>query len=136
MSRPVDVGMSVAAAPETVIGENLHAMVTPGTKNSRMRDVFDVDALGQRGRFQGEQRLDAVRATFARRGTPVPIALPAALGVAFSTAPDRLVQWAGFQRRSRLPPPAPDPVEVVERLAQFFGPLLETLHGRLTSGLE
>lgn len=38
--------------PETVIAEKLHAMVVLGSKNSRMRDFFDIDVLATAESFE------------------------------------------------------------------------------------
>ncbi|MCP4898762.1 MAG: nucleotidyl transferase AbiEii/AbiGii toxin family protein [bacterium] len=40
-----------AYRPETMIGEKLHAMVVLGSKNSRMRDFFDICTLAHRRPF-------------------------------------------------------------------------------------
>ena len=49
--------------PETAIAEKLHAMVMLGSKNSRMRDFFDIRALAQLEPFDGKCLAGAVRAT-------------------------------------------------------------------------
>lgn len=66
-----------AYRPETAIAEKLHAMVQLGEANSRMRDFFDIHALAQHRRFNGEPLAGAVRATFERRRTPIPRVSPA-----------------------------------------------------------
>jgi predicted nucleotidyltransferase component of viral defense system len=38
---------------ETVVAEKVHAMVVLGSRNSRLRDLFDVEALAQREAFDG-----------------------------------------------------------------------------------
>ena len=48
---------------ETVIAEKFHAMVVLGAANSRMRDFFDVYALAERQRFEGEVLVTALRAS-------------------------------------------------------------------------
>ncbi|MHB1096228.1 MAG: nucleotidyl transferase AbiEii/AbiGii toxin family protein [Gemmatimonadaceae bacterium] len=68
-----------AYRPETAIAEKLHAMVVLGEANSRMRDFFDIHALAQHARFEGDVRARALYATFERRRTPVPESLPLAL---------------------------------------------------------
>lgn len=73
-----------AYRPETAIAEKFHAMVTLGSKNSRMRDFFDIDALAGRQSFDGQALVDALRATFERRRTDVPSGLPLALTPEFS----------------------------------------------------
>ena len=55
---------------ETVVAEKVHAMVVLGSKSSRLRDLFDVQALAQREAFDGAALTTALRATFERRATP------------------------------------------------------------------
>ena len=49
---------------ETVIAEKVHAMVVLGTKNSRLRDFFDVYMLAKSHPFNGELLVGAMQATF------------------------------------------------------------------------
>jgi len=68
-----------AYRPETAIVEKFHAMVTLGSKNSRMRDFFDIDALAERQSFNAQPLVESLRATFERRRTPTPSGVPLAL---------------------------------------------------------
>lgn len=116
-----------AYRPETAIAEKVHAMVVLGSKNSRMRDFFDVDALAVHRSFEGPVLADAVRATFTRRRTEFSSETPIGLTQAFVEVEGKRAQWTGFVRRSRLTA-APASLEaVVERLAAFIGPLLAAL---------
>ena len=56
-----------AYRPETAISEKFHAMVTLGSKNSRMRDFFDIDALAARQSFDGQALVDALWAGFVKK---------------------------------------------------------------------
>ena len=85
-----------AYRPETAIVEKFHAMVTLGSKNSRMRDFFDIDALAARQSFDGQALVDALRATFERRSTKVPAGLPLALTPAFAASSEKQAQWAWY----------------------------------------
>src|SRR5258706_9120854 len=67
-----------AYRPETSIAEKLHAMVTLGSKNSRMRDFFDVRALADRESFDGPTIFRAIQTTFGKRDVAIP-ATPLAL---------------------------------------------------------
>ena len=113
-----------AYRPETAIAEKLHAMVELGSKNSRMRDFFDVDALASREAFVGAPLAEAIAATIARRRTNVPRELPLALTPSFAATAGKSAQWAAFLRR------LPDHAEpaafdgVLERVARFAGPVL------------
>ena len=70
-----------AYRPETAIAEKVHAMVQLGSKNSRMRDFFDVSALAEHHPFDGDTLSRALVSTFRGRQTEIPIeALWAAYG--------------------------------------------------------
>ena len=143
----IDVGMGDAVVPEpdwleypalldfprprlrayhqvTAIAEKLHAMVVLGEANSRMRDFFDIFALADRGSFDGEALVHAVGATFARRGTPIPDALPFALTPAFAALPTKQTQWRGFRRTSGVRTAPDDFDTAVAGIAAFVEPAL------------
>lgn len=81
-----------AYPPATVIAEKFHAMVVLGSKNSRLRDFFDIDALAQHMSFDREELAEAIRATFEQRRTPLPDALPLALTQEFAASEEKHVQ--------------------------------------------
>lgn len=105
---------------EAVVAEKLHAMAQHGMLNSRMKDVYDVQALAARLPFDGESLAEAVRLTFERRDRLVGSKLPAPLTVAFTTDEVMLQRWAGFLRRNRL-----EPVELVTAVDRLRAFLLE-----------
>jgi Nucleotidyl transferase AbiEii toxin, Type IV TA system len=118
-----------AYRPETAIAEKLHAMVVLGAANSRMRDFFDVHALAERERFEGEILVDSLRSTFDRRRTPIPDSPPLALTSAFAAMHEKQTQWHGFLRKSGgLAAPA-ELGAVVDRIAAFLGPVLAAARG-------
>jgi len=119
-----------AYRPETMIAEKLHAMVVLGSKNSRMRDFFDVDMLAQRRSFDAQRLAQALRATFERRSTPLPAALPLALTPEFGESHDKIVQWRAFRSKSKLSSAPADLAEVVGRIAAFLSPFLEIAGGK------
>lgn len=110
---------------ETTIAEKLHAMVVLGEFNSRMKDFFDIDALAAREPFEGRVLVDAARATFARRGTPIPSTLPLALTPAFGELGEKRAQWAGFIKKNRISTASKELGPVIDRLADFLGPVIE-----------
>lgn len=114
-----------AYRPETVIAEKAHAMVLLGTKNSRMRDFFDVYQLAQHASFDGASLASAIRATFERRRTAIPEALPSALTPAFAQAHDKRAQWNAFLQKNRLTTAPKDLETVLTILAQFLGPVFD-----------
>lgn len=80
---------------ETVVAEKLEALVSLGITNSRMKDFYDLWYLSRHFGFEGAPLSAAIRATFERRGTALPEAIPLALSVAFSGDPAKLsaVGW-------------------------------------------
>lgn len=113
----------LAAYPrETVVAEKFQAMVMLGIANSRMKDFFDVWVLARRFGFAGPILADAVRATFARRKTPVPSAQPLALTAEFGTDKAKATQWQAFLKKGKLDAAGAGLVEVCECLAGFLMP--------------
>ena len=87
---------------ETVVAEKFQAMVQLGIANSRMKDFYDVWFLAQSFSFEGERLAEAIRRTFERRRTRVPVEPPLALTRAFVDNPAKGQQWAAFLRKGRL----------------------------------
>jgi predicted nucleotidyltransferase component of viral defense system len=85
---------------ETVVAEKLDAMVQLGMANSRMKDFYDVAVLARDYHFEGDVLVHAIRATFERRRTPLPTALPVALTAVFAEDPTKRTQWSGFVRKA------------------------------------
>lgn len=116
-----------AYCPETSVAEKLHAMVVLGSKNSRMRDFFDIHALASRSAFDGERLAAAVSSTFARRGTEIPVEAPLALTPAFAGLEAKAAQWQGYLRRSLLVGRAGSLEDAIEGIAAFLLPVLDAL---------
>jgi hypothetical protein len=87
----------------TVIAEKYQAMVALGLANTRMKDFYDVAVIARRSELDGALLVRAVRATFERRGTPLPQTAPVALTPEFSNSDSKRKQWNGFLRKSSLP---------------------------------
>lgn len=102
---------------ETVIAEKLEAIATLGATNSRMKDYFDLRALAHEGVADPRVLAEAIRATFVRRGTPLPQGM--LLGLEDQFAQDRLKQsqWNAFLAKNRLEAPA---LDVVVREVRSF----------------
>jgi hypothetical protein len=91
-----------AYSRETVVAEKLEAMVKLGMANTRLKDFYDVAVLARDFAFDGDQLARAIRATFERRKTPLPMATPVALTAAFAEDPVKLTQWSGFVRKANV----------------------------------
>lgn len=118
-----------AYRPETVVAEKVHAMVVLGARNSRMRDFFDVHALAMREAFRGDLLVGALRATFERRGTKIPTALPIALTPTFAELEGKAAQWSAFMGRVRSSTKVEDLRDIVVAIAAFIGPVLAAAAG-------
>lgn len=53
----------------TVVAEKLEALVSLGMANTRLKDFFDLWVLARYTEFEGETLLQAIQATFSRRGS-------------------------------------------------------------------
>jgi predicted nucleotidyltransferase component of viral defense system len=108
---------------ETVIAEKFQAIVMLGRANSRMKDYYDIWMLSRSYEFKGDALARAIAATFARRKTTIPAALPDGLTQAFADDARTLAQWAAF-----LQDVVADPGSlktVVHDLADFLMPHAE-----------
>ncbi len=85
---------------ETVVAEKLHAMVELGLANSRMKDFYDILLLSRLFDFDGAPLVQAIRATFDRRGTALPEGLPVGLTVAFTEDASKKSQWRAFLKKT------------------------------------
>jgi predicted nucleotidyltransferase component of viral defense system len=113
-----------AYRPETAIAEKLHAIVELGSKNSRMRDFFDIQALAAAEQFEGSVLSRAIAATFERRETPVPQEMPVGLSPEFANLEGKTAQWAGFVRRLPGTTAPLDFATAIAATATFAGPVL------------
>lgn len=113
-----------AYPPETVVAEKLEALVSLGMRNSRMKDFFDLWVIARTFAFDGQTLSGAVRATFQRRQTPLPVETPLALTEAFAQDAGKQAQWRAFLNRTTLAL-APEPLpELIGFIATFALPLL------------
>lgn len=116
---------------ESVIAEKLHAMVVLGRLNSRMKDFYDLWLISQVCDVDGERLCRAVGATFERRNTQLPVALPVPLTDDFARDRDKVLQWDSFLQRSRLDVGELYFQDVVTDLRSFLVPPLSALAGHL-----
>jgi predicted nucleotidyltransferase component of viral defense system len=110
---------------ETVFAEKLEAIVVLGMANSRMKDYFDLLNLVREGRMDAIALAQAVAATFQRRGTPIPEAMPTGLTESFARDAAKQRQWRAFLDRSRLRAPGLD--VVVREVGAAVAPILKAV---------
>lgn len=107
-----------AYARETVIAEKFQAMVALGRANSRMKDFYDIWILSRSFAFDDDRLPSAIAATFARRGTVIPVDVPDALTPAFPADEQKQRQWRVFIEDVALDPG--NLADVIEDLAEFL----------------
>lgn len=96
----------------TVIAEKFQAMVSLGMVNTRLKDYFDLWVLANHVSLNPNILAEAVAATFARRGTPMPKELPLGLSDAFARDQTKIQQWNAFLGKNKLKAP---PLDVLVR---------------------
>lgn len=109
---------------ETVFAEKLEVIAALGIANSRMKDFFDLLALVREDGMDPPRLVAAIGATFERRGTPPPKALPFGLTGEFAADAQKQMQWRAFLRRNRLQ--APDLPSVVAEIGDYLTALLDS----------
>ena len=85
-------------ARETVIAEKFQAMVDLGMANSRMKDYYDLWIISRAFEIDRARLAGAISATFARRATAIPDAVPDGLSPAFAEDAVKRQQWESFTR--------------------------------------
>jgi len=112
---------------EAVVAEKLEALVVLGDRNSRIKDFFDLQHLASRFEFDRETVAEAVRRTFARRRTPIPVEPPIGLIPAYWENPSRPAQVRAFARRAGIAVGADPAPDLTRLLGAFLLPVLEDL---------
>ena len=111
---------------ETVIAEKIHAMVTLGSANSRMKDFYDLYTLSREFPFKGSQLKKAITATFERRGTEIPTTTASAMTSVFYIDQVKSTQWSAFLNRSHVEGVPEVFTEVGNALIPFVSPILKS----------
>lgn len=118
-----------AYPPETVVAEKLEAICALGFANTRLKDYYDLLAIGRLFEFRGDILAEAVRRTFQRRGTELPTIPPCGLSAEFAADDEKRKQWTAFLSRSRLTDAPTAFEDAVKALREFFSPLLGAARG-------
>lgn len=111
---------------ESTVAEKFEAMVTLGQINSRIRDFFDIWLLSRQFDFEGPVLTRAVRETFANRNTTVR-SRPVALTPEYASDTNRMRQWTGFLKKSRVEFASVSLQDVINGISEFIGPIARAL---------
>lgn len=113
---------------KAVIAEKFEAMIQLGSRNTRMKDFYDVWALSEIFPFDGALLREAVARCFERRNTPWTDTMPDALTSAFYSDPGRQELWGAYGRRGEVLSPPPSAFEEVgQRIQSFLGPVRDSI---------
>lgn len=82
--------------PATVIAEKFQAMVALGVLNGRMKDYYDLWAIPRAIDISDNDLDAAIRATFERRGTPIPNERPPGLSAEMVDDVVKQRQWRAY----------------------------------------
>jgi nucleotidyltransferase AbiEii toxin of type IV toxin-antitoxin system len=110
---------------ETILAEKLEAIVSLGMLTSRMKDYFDVYAVVTTFELAGQTIVQAVRATFTGRNTPIPATTPEVLGGALAADAVKQRQWQGILSGIERNAPSLDLETVTAKIREFTEPLFE-----------
>ena len=119
----------LAYPKETVVAEKLEALTKLGLLNSRLKDYYDLTLLSRLYSFNGAVLVEAVRATFRHRETPIETE-PVGLTKTYYADSARSLQWRAFIRRSRFSEHTNDLEQLVVEVRRFAIPVLIAASGR------
>jgi predicted nucleotidyltransferase component of viral defense system len=108
---------------ETVVAEKFQAIVSLGIANSRLKDYYDLWSIAQTFELERAALAIAVRETFVRRETALPLEKPTGLSDAYVEAWDK--QWRTFLTRERMAAAPAQLATVIADLGRFLLPLTE-----------
>jgi len=86
----------------TVVAEKLHAIAVLGMVNSRLKDYLDLVVMMEREAIDEPTLALAIAATFQRRGTGLPNALPVGLSDEFALDSTRIALWQSLLKKNDI----------------------------------
>lgn len=107
---------------ETVVAEKFEALIKLGMANSRLKDFYDLWLIAQTFELRQSTLSEAVRRTFERRGTALPLDTPVGLTDEFVAA--WAAQWRTFLGRERMTAAPEALMVVIADLRTFLMPLV------------
>jgi hypothetical protein len=97
-----------------------------------MRDFHDLHSLSKTFDFDGKALVDAVRATFERRGTALPDGgTPLAFTPEFYEDESKIKQWKAFCNKNKTRVQEIEFKALIDRLASFLTPVIRSAQNKL-----
>lgn len=118
---------------ESSISEKFEAMVKLGALNSRMKDFYDIWLLSRQFDFDGAKLTEAIRLTFERRGTKLPLEIEA---FAEPFIKEKRTQWKAFCKRLQQDHVPSSFGEIVISVDRFLSPIVSALSANKPSPLK
>jgi len=109
---------------ESMIAEKFEVMAKLGILNSRMKDFYDIWMLSRQYDFEGASLAEAIRQTFAQRGTTL-VQIKEIFSGEFIE--EKQVQWNAFRKRIGLEYLPSSFADVVQQVQVFLSPAVEAL---------
>ncbi len=118
---------------ESSISEKLEAMVKLGILNSRMKDFYDIWLLARLFDFDEDSLTEAIRQTFKRRRTPIPLEIDA-FSDSFIDA--KQIQWTAFWKRLEQEYVPKNFKDVILGVEEFLSPAISSLFSKNPNPLK
>jgi hypothetical protein len=112
--------------PETLIAEKLHTMLRHGSRNSRMKDIYDIWLLSRQFQFNGQTLKNAIIKTLSNRGLTLDNHEPLIFTDDYKDDKNRNQQWNAFIRKSTLSITPANFSEAMDQIKLFTQPMLES----------
>jgi hypothetical protein len=98
-------------------------MVALGDINTRLKDYYDLWRINRTMALPREDLIEALRATFSRRGTEIPTDIPPGLADEFAGV-SRSRMWDAFIARNELDAGGASLVDVLQELRSYYWPFI------------
>jgi hypothetical protein len=89
-----------------------------------MKDYFDIWMLSRSFSFEANILSEAIKQTFSKRQTALPVSEPVGLSEEFGTEESKQRQWSGFIRKQRRQETSPELPDVVKLVRTFLMPVI------------
>jgi predicted nucleotidyltransferase component of viral defense system len=89
--------------PASVLAEKFHAIVTLGLANGRMKDFYDLWVIPQSIPIDNDDLAAAIKITFERRNTDIPVERPIGLSQAMADDKSARQRWNAYVASMGLP---------------------------------
>jgi hypothetical protein len=125
----LDLGMPhiLIYPKETIIAEKFQAMIDLDLPNTRLKDFFDIWSLSRTLNFRGDILSLAIKKTFERRSTPMPVEIPSPLTEEFYGNPIKQSLWKAFLNQL-IDPIDAELAEVISSIRDFLMPLCAAIN--------